>query len=171
MSRSLVRRRWASFALPAAVLALACRPAVDPPGIPLYPNAQTTKLPRTQIAEVFGPIVKIDGNDVIDWGRPYDLLPGCHLVELERHVKVNGMVVRRPGSFGPEPVFIYALRMKAGARYIIQQAYCAGMPFSVGTCPSAREEQPGGAVTDLTPVSFGQDILACRAWAATTLGR
>ena len=68
---------------------------------------------------------------------------------------------------GQLPVTLYALRMKAGARYTITQDLISaqnGRGFRV--VRSAREELPGGATADLDPVKSRGDILACREWEA-----
>ena len=35
--------------------------ASEPPAVPLYPNGETTRLPPNQVADLTGPIGKIDG--------------------------------------------------------------------------------------------------------------
>jgi hypothetical protein len=133
-------------------------------------------LPRDQIAEVSGPIDKIDGNQVAGWHGYFDLLPGCHVVELERRLSffVVGRPARGSGSyllqFGPLPTVTYALRMKAGARYVIRQEPHLGGYWTInGIYRSAREEQPSGPAIDLAPTESADEIRACKEWEATTL--
>lgn len=48
--RSVPSERRAFLILAVATLGLACiHPAVDAPGVPLYPNGEATRLPRSQI--------------------------------------------------------------------------------------------------------------------------
>ena len=47
-------------------------------------NGETTRLPPNQVADLNGPIGKIDGREVNGLGGRFDLLPGCHIVELDR---------------------------------------------------------------------------------------
>jgi hypothetical protein len=162
-TRALLR----CFLVP-ATLALGCL-ASEPPAVPLYPNGETTRLPPNQVADVIGPIGKIDGREVGGMGGRFDLLPGCHLVELDRqsdnsNYSLTGGIYLT-GSF---PATIYALRMQAGARYFIQrQTITEGVGSTVRVALSAREEMPGGATTDLAPATSGNDLQACKAWEAT----
>ena len=139
-------------------------------GVPLYPNAQTTRLPREQVAQVAGPIAKIDGRDVGDQGGVFDLLPGCHVVELDRRLSADSLplsgAVYLSGQF---PVTIYALRMKPGARYAIRRDMYSDSSAQVRVSLSAREEAATGAVTDLSPAQSANDVMACKQWETATL--
>jgi hypothetical protein len=181
MIRASSHKRWFPLTLTVAVvftgsaLVLGCGP-LESPTIPLYPNSQTTRLPRSEVAEVAGPIEKIDGNEVAGWHGFFDLLPGCHVVELEPRLSifVVGRPARGSGSyqqqFGPLPLVTYALRMKAGARYIIRhEPHVGGGFWSIsGVYLSAREEQPNGPAIDLAPMQSADEIKACKEWAATS---
>jgi hypothetical protein len=160
--RFLSRGHRAFLALGAITLPLACHPGVDAPGMPLYPNAQTTPLPRDQIARVAGPIAKIDGKDVQEQGGRFELLPGCHVIELDRRMVADAYALSG-GSYwtGQFPRTVYAMVMKAGARYDIRrEIYSDG---STGRLVlSATEEQAGGTVTDLVPAKSAAEIQACR---------
>lgn len=153
---------WACFTFAAAGLGLDCRSA-DLVGVPLYPNAQTTRLPREQVAQVAGPIAKIDGRDVGDQGGVFDLLPGCHVVELDRRLSADSYAlsgaVYLSGQF---PVTIYALRMKPGARYVIRRDIYTDSSAQGRVSLSAREEEATGAVTDLSPAQSDNDVMACK---------
>jgi hypothetical protein len=169
--RSWPHQRWAVLTLAAATLALGCHPGVDAPGVPLYPNGETVRLPRSQVALVAGPIAKIDEKDVADQGGRFELLPGCHIVELDRRLIADGNTLSGgmywTGSF---PSTIYAIRAKAGNRYEIRRDILsdgAGGRLVL----SASEEAPGGAVTDLVQATSAQDITACKDWQQTALGR
>src|SRR5690242_21875374 len=98
-----------------ALVALGCL-ASEPPAVPLYPNGETARLRAGQVADLVGPIGKIDGRDVSGLGGRFDLLPGCHVVELSRRSDNNSYGlsggVYLTGSF---PATFYALRMRAGS--------------------------------------------------------
>lgn len=163
--------RCTFLALAVATLALGCHPGVDAPAVPLYPNAATDRLPRERVAVVAGPIAKVDGKDVVDQGGRFELLPGCHVLELDRRMVADGNTLSGgmywTGSF---PSTTYAIRMKAGNRYEIRRDI-----FSDGSggrlVLSASEEAPGGTVTDLAPATSAQEVTACKEWETATLAR
>jgi hypothetical protein len=160
-----VRCRLLAF----AVLAQACHPS-ETPGVPLYPNGATTRLPRAQIAQVYGPIEKVDGQDVQGQGGVFDLLAGCHIVELERRMVADGYALSG-GTYwtGSFPMTVYALRMKAGARYVIRRELSAdGLGRTGRVILSAREEEPSGAAADLSPATSLEEVEACKQWAAAS---
>jgi hypothetical protein len=152
-----------SAALAFVILVISCHPAVDTPGIPLYPNGATTRLPRNQIAQVAGPIAKVDGQDMGDQSGPFDLLPGCHIVDLDTRPPANAYALSSgaywSGQFAPTT---YAFRMKPGARYVIRRDLQTDGSGPARVSLSAREELPDGAVTDLFPVKSADDIKACK---------
>lgn len=167
MIHFLSRGRWAFLILAAATLPLACHPAVDAPGVPLYPSGETTRLPRSQIAQIAGPIAKVDGQEVVGQDGPFDLLPGCHIVELDRGRLITEGSAPSRGAYwnGPFTSSTYAIRMKAGARYVIhRQIYTGGIgpPGSSRGELSVREEQASGAMADLAPGKSAEELEACR---------
>ncbi|HEY4184584.1 MAG TPA: hypothetical protein VGP07_05910 [Polyangia bacterium] len=157
------------FPLLAATLALGCLGS-EPPAIALYPNAATVRLPPDQVATLIGPIARVDDHDVTDLGGPFELLPGCHVVELTRRIPNNGYALSTGTYFtGQLPVAIFALPMKPGARYVLRRDLIpAGTGMQVRLAFSAREELPGGAATDLHPSFAWHDVVDCRATHAAT---
>ncbi len=154
--------RWALLTVAVGTLSLACLHEVDETGVPLYPNGASTRLPREQLAQVTGPIGKIDEKDLTGQSGWFDLLPGCHVVELDRRVVADGYALSGArywtGQFARTS---YAIEMKAGARYVIQrQIYSDGS--STRVILSAREEEAGGAIAELAPARSGEEIAACR---------
>jgi hypothetical protein len=155
-------QHWAFLTLAVATLALGCHPGVDAPGVPLYPNGETVRLPRSQVALVAGPIAKIDQKDVAEQGGRFELLPGCHVVELDSRMVPDGNNLSGgmywTGSF---PRTIYAIRMKAGARYEIRRdIFADGQTGRLVL--SASEEEASGATTELAPAKSAEDLKACR---------
>lgn len=154
--------------LVSATLALGCL-HTEPPAVPLYPNSESARLPPAQVADLTGPIGKIDEREVGGLGGRFDLLPGCHVIQLDRQSDNSNYAltgaIYLTGGF---PATTYALRMQAGARYIIQrQTVTQGIGPTMRVVLSAREEAPGGAVTDLDPAKSVADLRACKAWEAT----
>ncbi len=162
MSRPAPRKRGALLALAIATVSLACLHEVPEPGVPLYPTAESTRLPREQVAEVTGPIGKIDGKVLAGQSGWFDLLPGCHVVELDRRVVADGYALSGARYWtGQFSTTTYAIQMKAGARYVIQrQIYSDGNSNRV--ILSAREEEAGGAIAELAPAKSREEIAACR---------
>lgn len=161
------RGRRASLGIAVAALGLACHPAVDAPGVPLYPSGQTMRLPRSQVAQIAGPIARVDGQEVIGQDGPFDLLPGCHVVELDRGRTITEGAAPLRGTYwnGAFSSSTYAIRMKAGARYVIRRKiYSGGIgpPESTRGELSVREEQASGAMADLAPGKSAEEIQACR---------
>src|ERR1700690_3892244 len=134
---------WVATALAAAItFVTACAPAPLGPGYPLYPDPQS-RLPDDRVARLVGPIGSVDGKEVSAQGDGFDLLPGCHIVQL------HGDMARSNGNFywvGPVPRFIFALRMKAGHRYILRREFVQDMSSTTGSIVAlAREEDSAGA--------------------------
>ena len=162
----MTRSSSATLAIAASALVFGCHPGADTPGVPLYPNAATTRLPRDQVAQVAGPIAKIDDQDVTGQGGLFDLLPGCHIVELERRVVTDSYALSGGVYFGGQfPMTLYALRMKPGARYIIRREIYTEGSMSGRVALSAREELATGAASDLEPAKTADEIAACQDWA------
>ena len=120
--------RRALLVLAIASVSLACLHRVAESGVPLYPNGESTRLSREQVAQVTGPIGKIDGKDLVGQSGWFDLLPGCHVVELDRRVVADGYALSGARYWtGQFATTTYAIQMKAGARYVIQrQIYSDG---------------------------------------------
>jgi hypothetical protein len=162
MIRPSRRQRRALLALALAAVSLACLREVAEMGAPLYPNGETTRLPLEQVAQVTGPIGKIDEKVVAGQSGWFDLLPGCHVVELDRRVVADGYALSGARYWtGQFSTTIYAIHMKQGARYVIQrQIYSDGNSNRV--ILSAREEGAGGAIAELAPAKSGEEIAVCR---------
>jgi hypothetical protein len=154
--------RWALLTVAVGALSLACLHEVAETGVPLYPNGESTRLPREQVAQVTGPIGKIDGKLLAGQSGWFDLLPGCHVVELDRRVVADGYALSGARYWtGQFATTTYAIQMKAGARYVIQrQIYSDGNSNRV--ILAAREEEAGGAIAELAPAKSGEEIAACR---------
>lgn len=152
------------FLLLAGTLTLGCL-ASEAPAIALYPNASVARLPPDQVATLTGTIARVDDRDVAELGGPFELLPGCHVVELTRQVPNNGYSLTTGVYFARQlPVAIFALPMKAGARYVVRRDLVpAGTGMQRRLVFSAREELPGGTGTDLHPSFAWHDVVDCRA--------
>jgi hypothetical protein len=160
----IARSRWV---VTAPVLALgvafatSCTPAPLGPGYPLYPNPQLRRS-DDRVSRLVGPIGSVDGQDVSAQGEVFDLLPGCHVVQL------HGEMNRNNGNafwVGPVPRFVFALRMKAGHRYIIWREFIQNMSSTTGRVVAfAHEEDSAGDKTPLSPIQSRDEIRACKEW-------
>lgn len=162
----MIHHVWSRIASPvplaAALLALACHPGVAPRGLPLYSNVSATPLPRVAVAELMGPIGKVDGRVVLNQGGAFELLPGCHVVELDRRPLNNDNLSSDVYLTGEFPPTTYAIRMKAGASYIIRRNFSgSGGGSMIGIQLSAQEEDASGRVTDLNPMKSLDEIHEC----------
>jgi hypothetical protein len=162
----MIHHVWSRIASPVplavALLALACHPGVVPRGMPLYSNVPAATLPRTAVAELMGPIGKVDGQVVIDQGGTFELLPGCHVVELDRRPLNSDSLSGSVYVSGQFPPTTYAIRMKAGATYIIRRNFPTdSMGPIVRIQLSAQEEDASGKVADLNPIQSIDEIHAC----------
>lgn len=150
-----------------AVLSAGCL-AAAPSAVPLYPNSEVERLPPNRVANLSGPIARIDGRDVPDVDGPFELLPGCHVVELLRQMPDSGFGLSS-GVYvsGQFPPMVYALRMLAGARYSIRRDLLQlGAGQTTRLVVTAREELPDGVVREFSPAQSEADVAACKAWEA-----
>jgi hypothetical protein len=119
-------------------------------------------MPRTAVAELMGPVGKVDGRDLTEQGGTFELLPGCHVVELDRRPLNSDNLnthVRLSGQF---PLATYAIRMKAGASYIIRRDLVSGgTGMTIRIQLWAQEQDARGNVTDLNPIKSVDEIHEC----------
>jgi hypothetical protein len=89
----------------------------NPRGIALY-DASPAPPSSDGVAELVGPIVAVDGFEVKSRGNFFELLPGCHVVEiggLAHHVDP-----RVGGEVATVPHLTYTVWMSAGNTYVIE---------------------------------------------------
>ena len=152
-----------STRLAVACVALAfvagCTPRDAGPGYPLYLNPQN-RLPASQVARLAVPIGSVDGRDVSAQGEVFDLLPGCHVVQLHGEMAQSNAYVAWSGRV---PRLLFALRMKAGRTYVIRREIVQDMNATTGrVVVIAYEEDSSGKSTPLTPVQSAMEIQACK---------
>jgi hypothetical protein len=161
MRRLRVRQPW-SLALSAFVALASC--AHERRGIPLYAGAAPPR-PRSEVALLYGPITFVDGERVAGKGDTFELLPGCHVVQI------GGQT----GNFGPlqqsgwittlRPL-TFAFRMTAGGTYAIN----LDMDPTLGLGPNgtahvvARAQDAHGGITVVPTARARADVDACRQW-------
>jgi hypothetical protein len=160
----LRRRAEAAFLPRAALLVALASCAHERRGIPLYPDAAVPRA-RGEVALLYGPVTFVDGERVAGKGDTFELLPGCHVVQI------GGQT----GNFGPlqqsgwittlRPL-TYAFRMTAGGTYAIN----VDVDPTLGLGPNgsahvvARAQDAHGGVTVVPAVRARADVDACRQW-------
>jgi hypothetical protein len=144
--------------------AVGCASAPDVPGYPLY--AASTRLPRAQVARVFGPIGWVDGRNVADLGDGFELLPGCHVVVTRSEAVESTSEVSVPGVPRGRA---FALPMQAGFTYVVKRQVQSGMGLQIRIVTFADELDAGGnRVRSIEPAKSRDELAACRQEAGGT---
>jgi hypothetical protein len=103
----------------------------------------------------------VDGRDVSTMTAPFELLPGCHVVETAGREVVAGKAGGYSGDLGPH---VFPFRMRAGHEYTVVEEIAPVGSFAIVSV-HAVERDPHGQQTEEIPASAGDaDIQACRAW-------
>ena len=105
----------------------------DRRGVPLYADGPRA---RNEVAFLVGPITRVDGVDVPTRGHAFELLPGCHIVEIGG--KEGGLSPQYGGWIASFPHLTYAFEMQARATYTIT--------FEVDPAVGQAENRPGQVV-------------------------
>lgn len=123
---------------------------------------QGPERPRNEVARLSGPVARIDGNSVPTGGGTFDLLPGCHVVQIGGRI----------GDLSPTPVsgwsatlppLVYAFRMQPGASYSISfepEASLGRRSVGFGDIVAA-ERTAQGKLRVVPPARSREDVMAC----------
>ncbi len=131
---------------------------------PLYPGPARSPI---EVARLGGPIAKVDGADVSSLGGNFALLPGCHVVELQRKIGEGSMSGAWSRDLGHR---VYAFRMRPGWSYEIavhlQPGNDAVGNGNVGqvTVQAIERDASGKTVANVLPVRKNADVEACQQW-------
>jgi hypothetical protein len=146
-----------------AASAVGCH-SVGKSGYPLYPPTAVPPAPN-QVATLMGPINSVDDVNVSAKGRTFQLLPGCHIVTLERNIGEGG----DNGAFAANlPRITYAFEMKPGHLYKISTDVEIGSGSVGRMWINARETGPDGSSVRWYPARSTGDLDECRHWAAAS---
>jgi len=130
-------------------------------GYPLYPKLGEGP-GRDKVAMLYGPIQTVDGEVVAGKGQTFELLPGCHVVTLQRNIgagTANGAWAANVGHL------VIAFPMRAAHSYVITT------DFEDSTAPVghyqivAREKAPNGSAVRVPFARSDDDVLNCKRWA------
>ena len=145
-----------------ALLAAGCGSQASA-GYPLY--AKLGAGPgRDKVAMLHGPIQTVDDQTVAGKGQTFELLPGCHVVTLQRNIGVgtaNGAWAANVGHL------VIAFEMRAAHSYVVSTE------FEDSTSPVgrysivAREKAPDGTAVRVPFARSNEDVRNCRHWAET----
>ena len=144
----------------ATAWAVGCH-SVGKSGYPLYPPSAVPPAPG-QIATLVGPINMVDDVNVSAKGQTFWLLPGCHIVRLERNIGEGG----DNGAWAANlPRITYAFEMKPGYLYKISVDVQMGSAMMGRMHLEARETAPDGSSVRWGRARGSADLDECRHWA------
>jgi hypothetical protein len=153
------RVRGAAVCFP-VLLAMACG-TQGAAGYPLYAKAGPGP-GADKVAMLYGPVQTVDDLDVAGKGQTFELLPGCHVVTLQKNV---GEGTANGAWAANLPHLVVAFEMKPAHRYVIS----VDVPDSSAPVGRmyimAREKAPDGTVVRVPFARGDEDILNCKRWA------
>jgi len=130
-------------------------------GYPLYAKVGAGPGPD-KVATLHGPVQTVDDVTVAGKGQTFELLPGCHVVTLQRNIGAGTASGAWAANVGH---LVIAFAMRPAHRYVI------AMELEESSAPVgrymivAREKAPDGSVTRLPFARSEADILDCKRWA------
>jgi hypothetical protein len=131
-------------------------------GEPLYAHSGSPRA-RSEVALLTGPIRAVDGVELESRRSAFELLPGCHIVEIGGSV---GHVDPSQGGWAANlPRLTYAFRMRPGGSYSIEferQASLGVGPMGWGRVVARADDDAGRAVVPL--VRARAEIDECLGW-------
>jgi hypothetical protein len=132
----------------------------------VYPLYDASTIPRTpaEVATLHGPIATVDGKNVAEKGQAFGLLPGCHIVTLERSVGASDSLANGAWA-GTLPSMAVVFRMLPAHMYVIDvQLETSSGPLGKMQV-RATERTPAGKVTEVPWMRGESDVEECRRWA------
>jgi hypothetical protein len=126
---------------------------------PLYDPAAPRR-PSTEVARLVGPIASVDGRDVRDLGRSFELLPGCHIVVTQKQMLDFGQAESLDRALFLPVTF--AFQMKPSHAYVIDPPERVGGSNGVPLI-RAHAEAPNGLKATVDPAVSERVIEDCKA--------
>lgn len=162
-------------------LALSAAGCLAPPerGLPLY-AAGRAALPPGQVAtlDVQVPypsspgmvrtfIQTVDGRDVASLASPFELLPGCHVVETAPHWSgTKARLIYFPSLTGTH---VFPIRMRAGRAYTVVEKWSEPLgPLMTISVHAIERDPAGGQTAEIAEAANDADVQACRTWTPPT---
>jgi hypothetical protein len=143
----------------AALFAAAC--GTQAGGHPLYAKVGAGPGPD-KVAMLRGPVQTVDGHDVSGKGQTFELLPGCHVVTLQRNIGMGTASGAFAANVGH---LVIAFPMRPGHSYtIVMEQDDSSAPVGRYTIV-ASEKAPDGSVVRVPFARSDDDITSCQRWA------
>lgn len=131
-------------------------------GYPLYAKVGAGPGPE-KVATLYGPVQTVDDQDVAARGRTFELLPGCHIVTLQRNIGEGSATGAWAANF---PRLVVAFEMKPAHRYIINLTTPDSSAPVGRMVLTASEKAPDGRVVRVPFARSAEDVRNCRHWAS-----
>ena len=131
-------------------------------GYPLYAKVGAGPGPD-KVAMLYGPVQTVDDQDVAAKGRTFELLPGCHVVTLQRNIGEGSATGAWAANF---PRLVVAFEMKRAHRYVINLTTPDSSAPVGRMVLTASEKAPDGRVVRVPFARSAEDVRNCRHWAA-----
>jgi len=130
-------------------------------GYPLYAKVGAGPGPD-KVATLYGPIQTVDDQNVAARGRTFELLPGCHVVTLQRSIGEGSA----SGAWAANlPRLVVAFEMKPAHRYVISSTSPDASAPVGRIVLTASEKAPDGTVVRVPFARSAEDVRNCRNWA------
>jgi hypothetical protein len=157
-TRSAVRLGAAALAF----ASVACHPGLVGGGYPLYTKVGDGP-GHDKVCFLRGQIAFVDDTPVRDKGTAFELLPGCHVVQLANSVHAG---TTEGGWSAHLPTYVFAFEMKPAHTYTIDlrnedSSGMYGRLWVIG-----QEHAPDGSVNRV-PIAGSGEIADCRRWATS----
>jgi len=143
----------------AALFGVAC--GTQAGGYPLYAKVGAGPGPE-KVATLRGPVQTVDGQDVSAKGQTFELLPGCHVVTLQRNIGAGTATGGWAANVG-RVVIAFAMR-PAHSYFITMETDDSTGPVG-RVAIVAREKAPDGSAVRLPFARSDDDIASCQRWA------
>lgn len=142
-------KSWPSALATLALLLVACVGG-STRGVALHPGPTRE---TSAVATLVGDIERVDGRQVSNAGRTFELLPGCHVVTTRARVARGWSVPGIP----PELTFV--IHFQAGHGYVLEYSGRAGS----ATMNSLEKDANGNVLSSLVPTTDKALVERCLA--------
>ena len=129
-------------------------------GVPLYASSGEP-LAREEIGFLTGDVQLIDGRNVSELGRRFELLPGCHVVTTSPLWRAR-VESSASGIVPPNGQLTYAMNMKAGHRYVIEGRMLQQRRSQILIITALEKDPEGNVLQEFVPATSESDLERCQ---------